>query len=71
MKDSYGRMHDLGWEGGEGKEYIPELNWKMMYEIHKASIKKIIIQEKREKKEKENNKNTKVKLENKIKNKKK
>ena len=52
MKDSYGRMHDLGWEGGEGKEYIPELNWKMMYEIHKASIKKIIIQEKREKKKK-------------------
>ena len=50
MQDSYGRMHDLGWGGGrKGKGNMPELNWKMMYEIHKISIKKKIKKRKNKK----------------------
>ena len=32
---------EVGWDGGKGRGNMPELNWLMMYEIHKESIKKL------------------------------
>ena len=33
--------------GVKGRGDMPELNWKMMYEMHKASIKKNVEKKKR------------------------
>ena len=39
IPDMYGRMHELGWSGGHGKGNESKLEWEMMYEMHKTSIK--------------------------------